>query len=166
MSQIVSRGLQTRRHMILRSIEAEVFQMIMDRNDGVLDEFPSLEFTPKRISLEFQKDLILSILKLRDRGDISRETSLEELEFDQDIEVLRRAREKANGYDDTFQSGTPFSSPAMNPFAAGQPHGAQPPPPPPPGGAGGNLGPNGQPRTEGGRPGGVPETQPRKTPAT
>lgn len=177
---LISKGLQTRRHMILRALEANIFQMVMDRNEGVLDEFPSLEFSPKRISLDFQKDLMQAILKLRDRGDISRETSLEELDYDQDIEVLRRAREKSAGYDETFQSQTPYSSPMTNPFGApvlpegmGAPPTQPTPLPPPPVPAKkaakkaakkpGNLGPNGQPRTEGGRPTGSSDTQPRKT---
>ena len=167
MGLLVSKGLQSRRHMILRSIEENVFQLVMDRNEGVLDEFPTLEFSPKRISLDFQKDLVAAIMKLRDRGDISRETSLEELDYDQDVEVLRRAREKSQ-YDDTFNSGTPFASPLTQPFAPQQP--GQPPPHPaavPPAPApGGNVGPNGQPRTEGGRPSGVVEKRARKTPGS
>jgi hypothetical protein len=173
MSQIVSRGLESRRHMIMREIERSIFQLVMDRNEGVLDEFPSLVFSPRRIALDFNADIMNGILKLRDRGDISRETTLEEVDFDQDTEVLRRGREKAQ-YDDTFSSGTPFSSPAVNPYAAdGQ---QQPPVPGQPGAPGQppvpakkaaapktNVGPNGQPRTEGGRPQGARDKQPRNT---
>lgn len=191
MSRVVAKGLESRRHMILRAIERGIFGKIMDRNEEVLDEFPTLEFTPKRITLDFEKDVIASILKLRDRGDISRETTLEELDFDQDTEVLRRARERAL-YDDTFQSQTPFSSPALNPYGAPvKPEGGGPMPiaPVPPGAdpaqpaavpaavpakktaakrvakkvAKNNIGPKGQPRTEGGRPSGVTEPVSRKT---
>ena len=105
------------------------------------------------------------ILKLRDRGDISRETTLEELDYDQDREVLRRARERAE-YDDVFSSATPFASPTQQPYAVGQPQPGQParaapPTQPPP-----NVGPNGQPRTEGGRPAGKTEDTPRQPKGT
>jgi hypothetical protein len=158
MSRVISKGLENQRHMMLRSIEEHIFAKIMERNEGVLEEFPNLEFTPKRIALDFSTDIVNSILKLRDRGDISRETTLEELDFDQDLEVLRRGKERVL-YDPIFESQTPFSSPTQNPY--GPAAGGQPPPPP-----GDNVGPNGQPRTEGGRPPGTKEDKPRKTAAS
>lgn len=147
MGRIVARGLESRRHMLVRTMESAIFRAILDENDdsSLLSESPSLEFSPRRISLDFSAEVISGVLKLRDRGDLSRETTLEELDYDQDIEVLRRAREKVR-YDDVFMSQTPFSSPDANPYAGG-----------------GNLGPNGQPRTEGGRPPGVHEDEPRET---
>lgn len=164
MSQVVSKGLESRRHMILRTLESKVFELIMDRNEGVLDEFPSLEFAPKRITLDFQADIINSILKLRDRGDISRETTLEELDYDQDAEALRRGRERVV-YDRVFESQTPFSSPNSNPYGApGQAVPGMTPPQLPPGGnqnVQNNIGPKGQPRTEGGRPKGAGDEEPR-----
>lgn len=164
MSQIVAKGLESRRHMILRSLEKHIFKVIMDKNEGVLDEFPALAFAPKRITLDFNQDIMNGILKLRDRGDISRETTLEELDYDQDTEALRRGRERVL-YDDTFQSQTPHSSPTTNPYGApGQATPGVTPPQLPAGGnqnVQNNLGPKGQPRTEGGRPSGVTETKPR-----
>ena len=164
MSRVVARGLESRRHMIVRSLQKHIFKLVLEKNEGVLDEMPTLAFAPKRITLDFSADIINGILKLRDRGDISRETTLEELDFDQDNEVLRRARERVL-HDRVFESQTPFSSPGANPYAAPgqqppqlQP-GGQPPAPKP----GGNVGPNGQPRTEGGRPSGVTEETPRAT---
>lgn len=159
MSMVVAKGLESRRHMIVRTMEREIFKRVLEKNEN-LDERPNLEFTPKRITLDFDSDVVSAILKLRDRGDISRETALEELDYDQDREVLRRARERVL-HDRVFESSTPFSSPSANPY------GAQPPQLPPggnqnvPPGAG-NLGPKGQPRTEGGRPKGVTEDAPRK----
>lgn len=154
MSRVIAKGLENRRHMILRSLERHVFRQVMERNADVpgFDEFPSLSFTPKRITLDVSADIIQQILKLRDRGDISRETTLEELDFDQDVEVLRRAEERVL-YDRVFESQTPHSSPLANPYAA-----QQPPAP------ASNVGPNGQPRTEGGRPPGLTEDEPRNPP--
>lgn len=174
MSRVIAKGMESRRHMIVRTLQAKVFQKILDKNPDELDEMPTLEFSPKRITLDMKAEVIQQILKLRDRGDLSRETVLEEMDYDQDIEVLRRAQEKAI-YDRVFQSGVPHSSPGMNPFATQQGPGAPPPPgtPPPPGGQapgqpvdpqkpGANVGPKGQPRTEGGRPPGATDKQPRK----
>lgn len=163
MSRVVAKGLESRRHMLVRSLERHIFKVILDRNEGVLDERPQLEFSPKRITLDFKADIMAQILKLRDRGDISRETTLEELDYDQDREVLRRARERAE-YDDVFTSATPFASPAQQPYAVGQPGqpgqpGQQPTQQP---AQQPNVGPAGQPRTEGGRPAGKTEDNPRK----
>lgn len=164
MSQIVAKGLESRRHMILRSLEKHVFSAILERNEGVIDETPKLEFAPKRITLDFNNDIMAGILKLRDRGDISRETTLEELDYDQDVEALRRGRERVK-YDPTFQSQTPHSSPTSNPYGApGQAVPGVTPPQLPPGGnqnVQNNLGPKGQPRTEGGRPNGAKDTKSR-----
>ena len=146
MSRIVARGLEGRRHMLVRAFERHIFKTVMEKNEGTITESPSMTFTPKRIALDYSAEVITQILKLRDRGDISRETTLEELDYDQDIEVLRRQRERI-GYDPVFQSQTPHSSPTSNPYSSNE----------------NNLGPNGQPRTEGGRPVGVVEEEPRTT---
>ncbi len=160
MSRVIAKGLEARRHMLVRSIERHVFKQILAKNEGVLDEFPSLAFTPKRITLDFKADVLGQILKLRDRGDISRETTLEEMDYDQDVEVMRRARERVD-YDRVFESQTPHSSPLNNPYGAQQqqlPPGQQPAQEEDPKS---NVGPKGQPRTEGGRPAGVTEQKPR-----
>jgi hypothetical protein len=151
-ARVVARGLENRRHMLVRSFERHVFREALERNKGTkLEEHPSLGFSPKRIALDYTHEIIAQILKLRDRGDISRETMLEELDYDQDVEVLRRARERLET-DPVFQSQTPHSSPTANPYQ-GNP--AQQPQ--------NNIGPSGQPRTEGGRPSGVTEAEPRQT---
>lgn len=151
-ARVVARGLENRRHMLVRSFERHVFREALERNKGSrLEEHPSLGFSPKRIALDYTHEIIAQILKLRDRGDISRETMLEELDYDQDVEVLRRARERLET-DPVFQSQTPHSSPTANPYQGNPAQQQQ-----------NNIGPNGQPRTEGGRPSGVTEEEPRKT---
>ncbi len=141
MSRVVSQGLENRRHMLVRSVERSIFRKIMDRNPGLLDEFPSLAFAPKRITLDFSADVMNAILKLRDRGDVSRETTLDEFDYDQDTEFMRRARER-EAYDETFQSSTPHGSPAANPYGANPVADGSTP--------------------EGGRPPGVKEDEPRQ----
>ena len=190
MSRVVAKGLESRRHMIMRTLQSQVFQAVLDRNPELLDEMPTLLFNPKRITLNFQADVIQQVLQLRDRGDISRETALEELNYDQDTEVLRRGRERAL-YDRIFESQTPFSSPAANPYgptaapgavAGGVPGQAIPgvrPPQLPQGGNQNVVGNGGDPAVggrggakkaaakkvakPGGRPAGVTETKPRKS---
>lgn len=117
MSRVVSAGIENRRAGIARTLEHSITSMMMEVNHQ-LTEKPRLTFSPKHVSLDFRAEVINAILKIRDRGDISRETMLEELDFSQDVEARRRAREK-EAYDDTFKSGTPFSSPQTNPYAAG-----------------------------------------------
>jgi hypothetical protein len=142
MSRVVAKGIENRRHMLVRTLERAIFAKVIERNQGVLDEEPDLTFTPKRVTLDFSTEIMNAILKVRDRGDISRETMLEELDYDQDVEVLRRAREK-HDYDAVFQSSVPFGSPATNPF-------------------GGNAAPTLPKPGDRGRPPGTPESQPRK----
>jgi len=123
MSQVVSQGLSNRRHQLVRAWERQIFRKIMERNP-VLSEEPRLVFRPRRITLDYSNDILTGTLKLRDRGDISRETTLDEMDYDQDMEVARRAKEKLV-YDKVFSSSTPFSSPATNPYGQqpGQPGG-------------------------------------------
>lgn len=122
MSRVVGKGIESRRHMLVRALERSVFRKIVERNQD-LNEEPDLAFTPKRVVLDFSAEVMNAILKVRDRGDISRETMLEELDYDQDTELLRRAAEK-HGADQVFSSGVPFSSPQTNPFGdAGRPTG-------------------------------------------
>ena len=117
MSRVVSAGIENRRAGIARSLEQNILGMMLEVNPQ-LSEKPRLTFAPKHVSLDFRNEVINTILKIRDRGDISRETVLEELDFSQDVEARRRARER-EAYDETFQSGTAYSSPVTNPHAEG-----------------------------------------------
>lgn len=156
MAKIISRNLESRRHMIVRALESAIFARMLEANEGILDEDPSMVFAPKRITLDFNAEVLAQILKLRDRGDISRETTLEEVDYDQDVEVVRRARERTT-HDPVFMSQTPHSSPLSNPF---QPQPTVTPPIQPVQG----VGPAGQPR-EGGRPVGARDSRPRTSTA-
>lgn len=154
MSRVVSEGLENSRHQLVRALERHIFTPVMDGSDD-LDEFPTLAFLPKHITLDFKADIMNAILKLRDRGDISRETTLDELDFDQDVEVRRRARERKD-YDPIFQSGTPYGSPSMNPY------GTDPQQPAAPDAKQDAPGVKPGSTPEGGRPPGVTETKRRQ----
>jgi hypothetical protein len=113
----IARGIESRRSDLARAIEQKLVGMMMDRNATAFTEKPELAFHPRRVVISPDANILSAVLKLRDRGDISRETELEEFGFDQEIEFVRRKREK--GVDETFQSSVPFSSPNSNPFTTG-----------------------------------------------
>ena len=127
LSRVVALGIESRRHQLARTFERELFRRTMELNPGVLDEVAKLRFTPKRVALDFNSVIAQSVLKLRDRGDISRESTLDEFDFDQDLEALRRLEEHRS-YDKVFQSQVPHGSPQDNPFndgTRGRPPGTQ-----------------------------------------
>lgn len=132
-ARVVALNMESRRHMIRRSFEKHLFLPALERNEE-LTEKPHLAFSPKRITLSVNPQVLNMLFKVRDRGDLSRETMLEEMDIDQSVEVLRRMREKETA-DLVMQTAVPFSSPDSNPFRDGQ---------------------------QGGRPTGVTEEQPRK----
>ena len=111
----VERGIESRRFQLARSIERHIIKRCMDMNPGTFKEMPELTFSPKRVSIELNENVINAVLKLRDRGDLSRQTVLEEFDYSQDVEFLRRQREEEI-YDSIFSSAVPFSSPGNNPF--------------------------------------------------
>lgn len=108
-SLVVSRGFENRRHQIGRALERALFRPTVDRNEE-LTETPSLVFSPRRISLDVNNDIVQAVLKLRDRGELSRGTALEELDYDQEVEAIRRVREEEE-FDDIFETHVPFDSP-------------------------------------------------------
>lgn len=114
---LIARGIEARRHELARTIELEIVKATVDRNSTVLTELPAMSFHPKRVVISLNADVINAVIKLRSQGDISRETQLEEFNYDSEIEYIRRKREKAT--DPVFQSSVPFSSPASNPFTTG-----------------------------------------------
>lgn len=147
--KVVARGIESRRHELGRTLEQHLLKITVEKNATALTETPSMVFHPRRVAVGMSDTVLNAILKLRDRGDISRETELEELDYDQDTEFIRRRRERER-YDSAFKSSVPHASPLMNPFGA--PGGM----PGAPGAApGGPAGPDGQGSTENGRPPGA-----------
>lgn len=122
----VERGIESRRLQLARTIERKVIQRIMDANPNQFKDVPELTFSPKRVSADLNENVINAVLKLRDRGDLSRQTVLEEFDYDQDVEFLRRQREE-EVYDTIFSSAVPYSSPNANPFTPGSTDQGRPP---------------------------------------
>lgn len=112
LTKVIARGLESRRHMLRRSMEEHVLKPLYDRNDSLTTK-PKLRFHPKNIALDFDANFASFLLDLRASGELSRETILSQFDMDQDDEarLLEREREV---FDDIFQTATPFDSPANN----------------------------------------------------
>ena len=117
-SRAVARTIENRRHMLRRSIEAHVAGAIFDHPNNAPrigeNERPSLVFVPRNVALDIDPETIKSMMALRSRWEISRETILEFFGLDQAVEHQRRLLED-DMYDDDFGTVTPFDSPENNP---------------------------------------------------
>lgn len=113
LAKVVAKGLEARRDMIRRTVMREILQPTFEVNDAFTNE-PSLRFHPKRIALDFDPTFATFLLDLRDRGDLSRESILEEVDFDQQVEWQRRKKEKEI-YDDVFETTVPYSAATATP---------------------------------------------------
>lgn len=94
LAKVVSLGIENRRHMLKRDIEGSIIDMTRERNEGLFDEPASLEYAPRRVDLLFDSQVATVFQEIRDRGDLSRETILEEFGFDLSLERQRRLAEK------------------------------------------------------------------------
>lgn len=128
--RVVASSMEARRDQIRDSFMNNLFQRVWDLNDQLETE-PKMQFYPRRIALDFDPNIATFLQDLRDRGDISRETILAELDILQEDEYIKRKRE-ADRYDDTFTptnvpfdggaapGETPTDGSAPNPKAAGR----------------------------------------------
>lgn len=124
--KVIARGMESRRHMIKRSLERHVFKPLLDRNPE-LESMPKLEFHPRAIALDFDAAYASFLFDLRQANEISRETILNQFDLDEALEAELRKREQVE-YDHIFQTQVPFSAP--NPAVpAPAPPGQEPQPP-------------------------------------
>lgn len=114
LGRVIARGLASRRHMLKRAIEREIIRPVLEQPRNVdqgFTEETKVEFAPRRMELEFDPTVATLLQELRDRGDISRETILNEFNFDQEMEAVRRELEDEK-YEDIFTPvNVPFDSP-------------------------------------------------------
>lgn len=105
----VARGIEGRRHLLSRCMEKYIVDPVLEKNP-MLQERPSHTFTPKHVALDWDANFVNMLIQLRDRGDLSRETVLEEADFSQEVEYRNRDYEDKN-LDDVFLKPTlvPFS---------------------------------------------------------
>lgn len=124
LAMVVARGMESRRRQLRRQLEARVLRPTVERNEQFTAR-PKLRFHPARIDLTFDAAFVQFLIDCRDRGDISRDTYLGNIDVDQADEAMLRERE-AKRYDDVFV-------PTNVPFTAGD--GTTPPAGAKPGGA-------------------------------
>ena len=89
--EMIPRVLMSDRRLIKRHVEGKIYEEAVRRNSTLLSA-PSVWFP--RIILSGTKDFMDYALKLRDRADISRRTSVAVAGFDWDAEVRKRKAEK------------------------------------------------------------------------
>lgn len=116
LAKVVALGIENRRHMLKRDLEAQIVEDTMGRNEE-LDAPTSIEYAPRRVDLLFDSQVATIFQEIRDRGDLSRETILEEFGFDLSLERQRRIAEKEDDFepksdDEVFEPvNVPFNSP-------------------------------------------------------
>lgn len=112
-ARIIRRFMENSRHMIRRLVERRIGNAIYDNNPGVFDDVPNLAFMPRHVDIEGSDSLLRTVMELRAKNELSRETTLETVGFDQDVEAVRRLNESESGMDDVFETAIPFNSPEM-----------------------------------------------------
>lgn len=144
LAKVVALGIENRRHMLKRDLEGAIIDGTRRRNEGLFEEPASLEYAPRRVDLLFDAQVATIFQEIRDRGDLSRETILEEFGFDLALERQRRMAEKDQDETDTVTDdevfvpvNVPFNSPdnMTSPGGSGR-RGGRPPENPGGGGAG------------------------------
>lgn len=106
LSKMIARGMESRRHMIVRSLEKNIFDEIFEKNDN-LETSPKLRFHPNSIDLTFDAGRAAMVMDLRDRGEISRDTALSQFDFSQEDEARFLEREEESGLNKIFKTINP-----------------------------------------------------------
>lgn len=110
----IARQLETKRHMLKRSLEHHIAEAVCEHPFNVkgdkplFEDEPNLAFTPRNVQLDNDSQIVQAVMALRTQKEISRETILEYFGFDQAVEAQRREFEEASGLDDVFQTAVPF----------------------------------------------------------
>ncbi len=113
LAKMASRVLESRRDRQIKIVHKKLIQETMKRSPELESEFVKMRYSPKRIALDLDPALFAMLQDLRDRGDLSRESILDEVGYDQDDEARRREAEKEEGYDKVFKpTNVPFGGPA------------------------------------------------------
>lgn len=114
--RVVARSMEARRDAIRKLVMKQVIMPTYKMNDALTSE-PVLKFYPSRISMAFDPNLAVYLQDMRDRGDLSRYTTLAEIDIDEADEARKREME-ADKYDDIFVPvQVPFSAAPVDPAA-------------------------------------------------
>lgn len=103
LARVVARGLESRRDQQRRSFVNNVLMPTYHLNDQ-LKEVPRMAFHPKSIALDFDPSRATYLLDLRDRGDLSRQSVLSEIDYDE-AEEARKVKLEIQKYNKIFQPG-------------------------------------------------------------
>jgi hypothetical protein len=121
-NDVICNSVQSRRHMIARTLEQEIARAVVNhpKNAGVFAPGgrPSLVFTPRTVSVGTDDATMQALLALRTQREVSRDTILEHLGLDEATEAQRMELEDEL-YDDIFKTQIPFASPGMGGVANG-----------------------------------------------
>lgn len=118
--EIFSRVIEWDRNILARHIIRNIYKEMVRRNPSVLKSPASLWF-PK-IILQGSQYFADFVLKLRDRGDISRKSAVQAAGFNYEAELQERQRELAEGHDEILIPGTvPHTSPEQPGQQPGEP---------------------------------------------
>lgn len=90
--KVIAASMEARRDNIREHIMDNIIEKIWERNEELKGE-PTMTFYPRRIALDFDPNYSQLIFDLFSTGDISRQTMLDEIDLNQDIEAFRRERE-------------------------------------------------------------------------
>jgi hypothetical protein len=104
--------------MVARGLERYVAAEVIKRSPAARLGRAKLTFRPRDIELYGLQTRLSAVLAARSRRDLSRESYLGVLSFDQEVEAQRMQRE-AEFYDPIFKTAEPFSSPDNQPSGAG-----------------------------------------------
>lgn len=110
-ARTIALGLTNRRHGIKRDFEAKLARAIVEHpfNEDKFEGEPNLVFSPRNITLERDEQGLQALIAISARGDVSRQTTLEEaLDLDQETEAQRREQEQL-WFDPIFKTATPFN---------------------------------------------------------
>jgi hypothetical protein len=122
LAKFIAKGLESRRHMLRRTLEDAIFTPMFARNE-TLETAPKLLFHPKQIALDFDSAWATFLLDLREANEVSRNTILSQFDLDQADEARMLQRE-AEQFDDIFMTQVPFAAP--NPKIAPDAPGTKP----------------------------------------
>lgn len=114
-TRMIQRKLENVRRMLRRDLESHLRDAVWKHplNASALAEFkaddkPSLAYTPRNVQIDNDSQITAGVVALRDKRELSRESTLEFFGFDQAVEAARRQHEELH-YDDIFKTAVPFS---------------------------------------------------------
>lgn len=123
----IARQLETKRHMLKRSLEHHIAEAVTEHpfnvkaGKSLFEGEPNLAFTPRNVQLDNDNQIVQAVMALRAQKEISRESILEYFGFDQAVEAQRREFEEESGLDAVFQTAVPFDGQGGGGNAGGTP---------------------------------------------